>query len=242
MRVALRHAFSLIELLVVIGITAILIGLLAPALSAIHRTAKRIQCQAQLRELGHALQMYQNENGGWLYPCDRNPDTGKMFAHWGTAVPPHERWPMKVFKIPTAPLPPKYDISAYDPATYQPDLYPAGPYTPPILTCPTDVDPVEGHTYMLNFHLADHGIKAGGHDFAGLTSSDIIVAGEKLNYKVDYYLQTYEFDNVVDKYRHGVEGSNYLYMDGHVATVQPENVMRGLDPWDDNKLQAPADQ
>ena len=96
---------------------------------------------------------------------------------------------------------------------------------------------------MLNFHLARRGIKAGGHDFAGLSSSDMILAGEKLSYKVDYYLHPHEFDDVADKYRHGLaQGSNYLYLDGHAATVLPQNAMRGLDPWNDNELQRAGDQ
>ena len=107
-----RHGFSLIELLVVIGIIAILIAILGPALSGARRQAKKVQCQTQLRELGHALQLYQNANGGWLYPCDKD-SSGRTIPHWGTAVPPHERWPMKVFKVTAAP-----DPLPYDPANY----------------------------------------------------------------------------------------------------------------------------
>src|SRR4051794_41337977 len=109
-----RTGFSLIEILVVIGIIAILFGLLAPALSAARRHAKRIQCQTQLRELGHALQIYQNENNGWLYPCHKDSG-GATIPHWGTAVPPPERSPVKAFKVTTAPYPPPYDITLYAP-------------------------------------------------------------------------------------------------------------------------------
>ena len=51
------RAFSLIELLVIIGIIAVLLGLLMPALSASRRSARSLQCKSNLRELGHALQM-----------------------------------------------------------------------------------------------------------------------------------------------------------------------------------------
>src|SRR5215211_1418908 len=92
------RAFSLIELLVVIGIIAVLIGILMPTLSAARRHAKKIQCMTQLRDLGHVLQIYQGANQGWLYPCWKSPNSGKTIPHWGTAVPPHERWPMILYK------------------------------------------------------------------------------------------------------------------------------------------------
>src|SRR3954469_18402023 len=114
-----RLAFSLIELLVVMGIIAILIALLFPALGRARAQARTVQCQTQLRELGHAMQIYQNENKGWLYPCYKSPITGATIPHWGIAVPPHERWPMKAFKVTNAPLPPKYDVDAYTQDPYQ---------------------------------------------------------------------------------------------------------------------------
>src|SRR3954447_6602010 len=54
----LRRAFSLIELIVVIGVIAILIALLLPAVLAANEHARTIQCGAQLRQLGTALTNY----------------------------------------------------------------------------------------------------------------------------------------------------------------------------------------
>ncbi len=234
MRLPPRRAFSLIELLVVIGVIAILIGLLAPALSAARRMAKSVQCQTQLRELGHALQIYQNENNGWLYPCHKGAN-GNTIPHWGTAVPPHERWPMKVFKVSSAPKTLPYDPTTYDPDPdhLQPDIFPAAPFTPPNLVCPADLNPAEAHSYVLNAHLCEHNIKAGSHDFGALSNAEVIVAGEKRTLESDYYMQAEEFDRVVEKYRHGfTQGSNFLYMDGHVGTVLPDEAKTGVDPWD----------
>ncbi len=94
---------------------------------------------------------------------------------------------------------------------------------------------------MLNSHLSDKTIKAGSHDFGGLTSSDVIMAGEKVTTERDYYMEAgppgskgvSEFDRVVEKYRHGILlGSNYLYHDGHVDTKLPPEALTGIDPWD----------
>jgi prepilin-type N-terminal cleavage/methylation domain-containing protein/prepilin-type processing-associated H-X9-DG protein len=61
-----RAAFTLVELLVVIGIIAVLVGILLPSLARARESAKSTQCAAQLRNLGQALLMYANENGGKL--------------------------------------------------------------------------------------------------------------------------------------------------------------------------------
>ena len=65
MRKHLRStAFTLVELLVVIGIIALLIGLLLPALSRAQETSKRIKCAANLRQVGQAMISYASVNKG----------------------------------------------------------------------------------------------------------------------------------------------------------------------------------
>jgi len=62
MRAAARHAFTLVELLVVIGI----IVLLLPALNAAREHARRAQCMSNLRNLTQAWMMYANDHNGML--------------------------------------------------------------------------------------------------------------------------------------------------------------------------------
>jgi prepilin-type processing-associated H-X9-DG protein len=82
-----RTAFSLVELLIVIGIIALLIALLMPSLTRARAHAKSVQCQSNLRQIGQNLLIYANSWKGWMYPPEM------VFTN-----EPDQRWPVEVFK------------------------------------------------------------------------------------------------------------------------------------------------
>jgi prepilin-type N-terminal cleavage/methylation domain-containing protein/prepilin-type processing-associated H-X9-DG protein len=67
-RLAIKPGFTLVELLVVIGIIAILVGLLLPAVTKARRQAQGAACLSNLRQLASAVMMYTSENNLWM-PC-----------------------------------------------------------------------------------------------------------------------------------------------------------------------------
>jgi type II secretory pathway pseudopilin PulG len=61
--------------LVVVGVIAILVAILLPALNTARKAAQRVACGSQLRQFGIAFQMYLNDNHGWL-PTASGPTNG----------------------------------------------------------------------------------------------------------------------------------------------------------------------
>jgi len=230
----IRRGFTLAEMLVVIGIIALLLSLLLPAVSGAKQNANSLVCKSNLRQIFTYMQMYADQYDGMLYPVGQlDPTTNQWLTlgygsvHLdGTPVTQDERWTAIMF----------------------------GVWNPRIMLCPSDSEnPNQEHSYVLNKHLEEGPYKLVkfGAPAPGLSPSDTVVMGEKVTTQGDYYMETLppsadpllrlsEFDRVVETARHGIKlGSNYLYMDSHVDIVPPNQIINAIDPWDVYVTNAP---
>ena len=77
-----KQAFTLVELLVVIGIIAILIGILLPALARARESAKVVQCASNLRQLYQAVHLYGANFKGYALPSRSWSGVGTVDTRW----------------------------------------------------------------------------------------------------------------------------------------------------------------
>jgi prepilin-type N-terminal cleavage/methylation domain-containing protein len=199
------RGFTLIEMLVVIGIMALLLALLLPVLNKASAQAKRVECMSNLRQIGMDLLIYSENSGGYLFPDHMGWSGDEMAAIPGTNPPQYDVWTYVVFKV----------------------------WNPPIMLCPADLDPAAQHSYVINEHLAYWRIKYSTALPNHVSPSDVILMGEKYSTQPDYYMEYGDFDRLVNPYRHGLsQGSNYLMLDMHVGTLPPVAAAEAMDPWD----------
>ena len=68
-----RYGFTLVELLVVIGIITLLLGILMPGLNKVRQISRRVTCKAQLHSVAQAFRMYLDDNRNTMPPAAAMP-------------------------------------------------------------------------------------------------------------------------------------------------------------------------
>lgn len=83
-----RNGFTLVELIVVMAITAVLVGLLLGAVQRVRAAAARASCANNVRQLGIALHSHHVATGS-LPPGIRVRNDKMLYASWVTRILPH---------------------------------------------------------------------------------------------------------------------------------------------------------
>ncbi len=231
------RGFTLVELLVVVGIIALLIALIMPSMAKARQNAEAVVCQSNLRQNWLFMEMYAENNYGALYP-----------SKLGANVPPEQRWTMLVFE-PARPNPPTM-ICPTDQEIGMNDVdYRTNQFSD-----------LEKHSYILNKHIIYNDMRLTNTYFSDIRKENVVLMGEKTTAYRDHYMEVdnypdntktaanaaapttvptsqssaqTDYDRLVEPARHGpIYGSNLLFLDGHVDHKLPDPVPNAIDPWD----------
>src|SRR5690349_10204131 len=87
MRNRIKTGFSLVELLIVLGIIVLLVSILLPAISRAREQAKRVQCLSNMRQLTVAWLTYANDHKGRICGSETQAGIGNDPNNWLYAPP-----------------------------------------------------------------------------------------------------------------------------------------------------------
>ena len=203
--------FTLIELLVVVAILGILAAILFPVFARARESARRSSCQSNLKQLGLALMQY-TQDYDERTPIQRQGDAnaqtdGQLFAD--PVAQPAMNWARGIY-----PYSKSWHIYICPSSTPNPGSEPVGN---------------SGTSYYFNGVLT-------GRSLAGISEvSKLIVMQESATKGQFCYLRPVDFDgnSSVESYRAWLnasysvlhfDGSNYLYLDGHVKFRKQSSV------------------
>jgi prepilin-type processing-associated H-X9-DG protein/prepilin-type N-terminal cleavage/methylation domain-containing protein len=198
----LRHAFTLIELIVVMVIITVLAALLIPAVAEARKRADRLPCAANLRQIGLSMIMYTADEDGF-FPCVHGRD-------YSNPLPAEQEWweMLEDYGMHRA-----YMLCPGDPHAdhegHAHDDHDGHAHD-------DDTETVESYSYngMFAFHKRCNQVVRPVEKILISERSDSELALEHQGYPA--WKRLSEWEDLIEHARHGGK-SNYLFVDGHVA-------------------------
>jgi prepilin-type N-terminal cleavage/methylation domain-containing protein/prepilin-type processing-associated H-X9-DG protein len=228
-----RRAFTLIELLVVIAIISLLAAILFPVFARARENARRASCQSNLKQLGLGIAQYNQDYDETMPLVCANTETNGCAYTWFDEVYPYVKNNQVAF-CPDDIQPLAYNTSPVDGAqranpSYMISSQLGVAYSYQYLT------PCFGSQMNRGVKLSD--IATPARSVALLESQSNKQVPQRILYEslgdVNYALTNFLPDgmyNMVDVVHRHLDGSNYLYNDGHVKWQKPDNVDFGMSP------------
>ena len=217
-----RAAFTLVELLVVIGIISLLIAMLMPSLKKAREQARLVSCQSNLRQIAILFRMYSMDYAGCAPMMVNVPATPGPYSEWMVQIAPY-------LKMPPGSVSANWNLPTWGPDAIR------------LLQCPSTYPTINiwgrssyGVNYFFTFKGDNDQYKQSAYAWwldrpldgpNKLTdarilkrSSEFVIAGESVSpdWLIPWWYDMNLYTHVHAKLR------NYVFVDGHVDASKQE--------------------
>jgi prepilin-type processing-associated H-X9-DG protein/prepilin-type N-terminal cleavage/methylation domain-containing protein len=224
---SLAKGFTLVELLVVIGIISVLIAMLLPALNKVRQQARTLVCASNMRQIGQMFTMYVDENRGWLPPLNWKHDLDPSIPNFNSygmvhCLGPYMGHPEWSGISMTSPYIFVFDTNAKKDA-FRRSVFVCPDYVPRVDTVQPYLSGIAESGYLMSTNSAviNHTLPRKLAKARRPASTLIHVADSYHDYVLKDRTKLLAGGRSFDIYRHNNgKAANVLFLDGHVNTFQ----------------------
>lgn len=212
-------AFTLVELLVVIGVIAVLVSLLLPALSQARRAAVDVACKSNLRQLGNMMHAYASENRGFLPGILANR-LADEFPNWKQRLSPPIERAAKVYECPAETGIVEYPHQKTNAKFYAMNMY--------LVRLP-DPEP-----YSTGAHHDNYWVNKRLSAVRSASESGLVFEARRSEQRASTYAVipgSFALSRLADLKRHYRRQSNVLMVDAHVEARRANEIDLPTNQW-----------
>lgn len=229
-----RLGFTLVELLVVIGIIAVLVAILLPALARARQSVSTLKCLSNQRQIGFMFTMYAQDNNGYLPPLNWKHDLDPSIPNFNSYGMVHclgpymgqQQWSGITMTSPYIYL---FDTNAK--AAFANSVFVCPDYSPIGYTIQPYLSGIAESSYLLKTSPTsiDNTLPRRLTQARRPSSSLIHVADSYQDYVLKDRANLLSGGRSFDIYRHNNgRAANILFLDGHAETLQSGYILSNL--------------